>query len=235
MTALNDTMTFRRGLTLKNRVLMAPMTTKMSDDDGVVTPDELKYYQLRSGEVAAVITAAANVQDNGKGWEGELNVASDKFIPSLTSLASTIKRNQDYRLPDNLEELKIPAEGVKPIPMYLDDTTNDRLDELVSIAKNLGVAKVNRSSMMRHILNNLIRDIKNGHEFSGERETKGINLYLESGTMILLQEFIPFRDRNAAIELFIMKDYKLTDNLSKLRFKPVNTEQGYVALEKEAI
>ncbi|MDN3016955.1 NADH-dependent flavin oxidoreductase [Paenibacillus sp. BSR1-1] len=39
------------------------------------------------------MTAAANVQDNGKGWEGELSVASDQFIPSLNRLSSTIKRN----------------------------------------------------------------------------------------------------------------------------------------------
>lgn len=93
MTVLNNTLTFRRGLTLKNRVIMSPMTTKMSFFDGVVTQDELKYYSLRTGEVGAVITAAANVQDGGKGWEGELSVASDKFIPSLSRLASTIKRN----------------------------------------------------------------------------------------------------------------------------------------------
>lgn len=93
MTVLNNTLTFRRGLTLKNRVIMSPMTTKMSFYDGVVTQDELKYYSLRSGEVGAVITAAANVQDGGKGWEGELSIASDKFIPSLSRLASTIKRN----------------------------------------------------------------------------------------------------------------------------------------------
>lgn len=93
MTVLSNTITFRRGLTLKNRVIMSPMTTKMSFYDGVVTQDELKYYSLRSGEVGAVITAATNVQDGGKGWEGELSVASDKFIPSLSRLASTIKRN----------------------------------------------------------------------------------------------------------------------------------------------
>ncbi|MGE7910481.1 NADH-dependent flavin oxidoreductase [Lysinibacillus xylanilyticus] len=93
MTVLNNTLTFRRGLTLKNRVIMSPMTTKMSFYDGVVTQDELNYYSLRSGEVGAVITAAANVQDGGKGWEGELSVASDKLIPSLSRLASTIKRN----------------------------------------------------------------------------------------------------------------------------------------------
>jgi 2,4-dienoyl-CoA reductase-like NADH-dependent reductase (Old Yellow Enzyme family) len=93
MSIIDKTLTFRRGLTLKNRVVMAPMTTKMSFYDGVVTQDELKYYSLRTGEVGAIITAAANVQDNGKGWEGELSVASDQFIPSLSRLSSTIKRN----------------------------------------------------------------------------------------------------------------------------------------------
>lgn len=93
MIALDTALTFRRGLTLKNRVVMAPMTTRMSFYDGVVTQDELKYYSLRTGEVGAVITAAANVQEGGKGWEGELSVSSDEFIPSLSRLASTIKRN----------------------------------------------------------------------------------------------------------------------------------------------
>lgn len=142
---------------------------------------------------------------------------------------------QDYSLPENLDELSHPVDGVKPVPLYLDDVTNERLNELVEIAKKSGALRVNRSSLMRNILDNLIKDVKAGHEFAEERETKGINLYLESGTMDLLQEFIPFRDRNAAIELFIMKDYKLTDNLAKLRAKPVNTEQKYVALGKEAI
>lgn len=88
MTIKDKTLTFRRGLTLKNRVVMAPMTTKMSFYDGVLTQDELKYYSLRTGEVGAIITAAANVQDNGKGWEGELSVATDQFIPSLSSQVS---------------------------------------------------------------------------------------------------------------------------------------------------
>ena len=83
----------KSGVTLKNRILMAPMTTRMSFHDGDVTKDELAYYALRSGEVGAVITAAANVQANGKGWEGELSVESDLHIPSLTSLTNAIQKN----------------------------------------------------------------------------------------------------------------------------------------------
>lgn len=93
MTELNESLTFRRGLRLKNRVVMAPMTTSMSFFDGVITNDERNYYALRSGEVGAVITGAANVKENGKTWEGQLGVYHDRFIPGLSKLAGSIKRN----------------------------------------------------------------------------------------------------------------------------------------------
>lgn len=93
MVKLESTFTFKRGLELKNRIVIAPMTTKMSFYDGVVTKDELEYYALRSGEVGAFITAAANVHEGGKGWDGELGVYDDRFIPGLAKLAATIKKN----------------------------------------------------------------------------------------------------------------------------------------------
>lgn len=93
MTKLKKPFTFNRGLRLKNRVIMSPMTTMMSFYDGVVTKDEREYYALRSGEVGAVITGAANVKEDGKGWEGELGVYHDRFISGLSRLASAIKRN----------------------------------------------------------------------------------------------------------------------------------------------
>lgn len=91
MINIDDLFEFSNEKTLKNRIIMAPMTTKMSFFDGVVTNDELEYYRMRSGEVGAVITGAANVQENGKGWEGELGVYDDRFIPGLSKLASAIK------------------------------------------------------------------------------------------------------------------------------------------------
>ncbi len=43
-----------------------------SSDLGVITEDEITYYKQRSKGLGAVITGAANVQDIGKGWPGEL-------------------------------------------------------------------------------------------------------------------------------------------------------------------
>lgn len=86
-----ESFTFKNGITLKNRVLMAPMTNFSSQDNGEVTEAELEYYRVRSGGVGAVLTAVANVTDDGKGFNGEIGAHRDDLVPSLKKLADTIK------------------------------------------------------------------------------------------------------------------------------------------------
>ena len=93
MANFNETITFPSGVTLPNRLMMAPMTTQLSFYNGVITEDEITYYQERSKGLGAVITGAANVQDIGKGWPGELSIAHDEMIPRLSDLAKAIKEN----------------------------------------------------------------------------------------------------------------------------------------------
>lgn len=62
--------TFQNGLQLKNKVIMAPMTTMSSFYNGMITQDELNYYSARSGGPGMIITAVANVANNGKGFGG---------------------------------------------------------------------------------------------------------------------------------------------------------------------
>lgn len=86
-----ETFTFKNGVTLKNKMVMAPMTTMSSFYNGMVSKDELDYYAKRAGGPGMVITAVANVTPNGKGFEGELSATSDAMIPSLRSLTETIQ------------------------------------------------------------------------------------------------------------------------------------------------
>lgn len=92
MAKMQEPLTFKRGLTIKNRVVIPPMTTRMSYFDGVVTNDEIQYYAMRTGEVGLFITGVANIQPNGLGWTGELGVYDDKFIPGLSKLAAAMKQ-----------------------------------------------------------------------------------------------------------------------------------------------
>lgn len=84
--------TFKNGVTLSNRIVMSPMTNSASFFDGSVTDDEIAYYAARN-TVGLQITAVANVDARGKGFEGELSVADDRFIPGLTKLATAMKAN----------------------------------------------------------------------------------------------------------------------------------------------
>ncbi|KRK63673.1 Old Yellow Enzyme family NADH flavin oxidoreductase [Companilactobacillus tucceti DSM 20183] len=83
----------KKGITVKNRIVIPPMTEMMSFSNGEVTRDELRYYRIHTGGAGMFITAVANVNDEGKGFEGELSAADDKFIPSLASLADAIHKN----------------------------------------------------------------------------------------------------------------------------------------------
>lgn len=87
---LFEPFTFASGVTVDNRIVMAPMTTQSSFENGMVTTDEHIYYKRRVEGVGFVLTSCAQVQENGK-FPGSLSAASDNQIESLTKLANTIK------------------------------------------------------------------------------------------------------------------------------------------------
>ncbi|PAF15747.1 NADH-dependent flavin oxidoreductase [Terribacillus saccharophilus] len=89
-TKLFEPFTFPNGASVNNRIVMAPMTTQSSFENGMVTTDEHNYYKRRTNGVGLVITSCAHVMDNGR-FPGSLSAASDDHIPSLTKLADTIK------------------------------------------------------------------------------------------------------------------------------------------------
>lgn len=88
---LFEEFTFKSGVTIKNRIVMAPMTNFASKENGVVSDEELPYYKIRSGGVGTVITAVAFVTRDGKGFVNEISAHKDEMIPGLKRLADTIK------------------------------------------------------------------------------------------------------------------------------------------------
>jgi 2,4-dienoyl-CoA reductase-like NADH-dependent reductase (Old Yellow Enzyme family) len=88
---LLDPFQFKSGVTLKNRLVMAPMTNFSSNEEGEVTQSELNYYIRRSKGVGMVVTACVYVSRGGKGFPGQFGSDDDKLIPSLKQLADAIK------------------------------------------------------------------------------------------------------------------------------------------------
>src|SRR5690625_7529282 len=88
--ALFEPFTFKSGVTIDNRLIMAPMTTNSAFENGMVKTDEHNYYKRRAKDLGAVITACSQVREDGK-FAGSLSAASDMHIDSLVKLAQTIK------------------------------------------------------------------------------------------------------------------------------------------------
>ncbi|MEO5929779.1 MAG: NADH-dependent flavin oxidoreductase [Candidatus Kapaibacterium sp.] len=88
---LFEPLTFLAGdITLKNRLVLAPMTTYSSNLDGTITPEEVEFLRRRSHGLGMVITAACYVIDHGHAFEGQWSCADDAMIPSLKLAADAI-------------------------------------------------------------------------------------------------------------------------------------------------
>ncbi|CAI3133968.1 NADH-dependent flavin oxidoreductase [Acinetobacter baumannii] len=76
---------------LRNRIIMAPMTTWSANQDGSVSEQELNYIRQRVNGVGLVITGCTHVQENGIGFTNEFAAFDDRFIVSLKELAQAAK------------------------------------------------------------------------------------------------------------------------------------------------
>jgi 2,4-dienoyl-CoA reductase-like NADH-dependent reductase (Old Yellow Enzyme family) len=142
---LFESFTFKNGVQLKNRIVMAPMTNFSSNPDGSVTEAEVNYYARRSNGVGMVVTACTYVTANGKGFPGEFGADRDELIPSLRQLATGIKQQgakailqifhggrqcpPDLVNGDLVSASAVPAEGEgKPVPREL---SSSEVEEII--------------------------------------------------------------------------------------------------------
>jgi len=76
---------------IKNRIVMAPMTTRLADQDGFVTEHAVSYYLARvRGGVGLVTVEMASPTKAGRHRRRELGIYDDRFLPGLTRLAAAI-------------------------------------------------------------------------------------------------------------------------------------------------
>jgi len=84
-------LSFDKGITLKNRLVMSPMTTWASNEDFTISDEEVEYYKKRVNGVGLVITGCTHVTANGIGFTHEFAGYDDTFLPSLKKLANAAK------------------------------------------------------------------------------------------------------------------------------------------------
>ena len=92
MKNLFDSLQFKCGERMKNRFMLAPMTNTQSKEDGTLSDDEFHWLTMRAkGGFGLTMTCASHVQENGKGFPGQLGIFSDKHVAGHKKLTSAIR------------------------------------------------------------------------------------------------------------------------------------------------
>lgn len=83
---------FNNGAKLKNKFVLAPMTTYSSNDDLTLSDEEEIYYNSRAKQFGMVITAATAVSKDAQAFENQISISDERYLDSMKRLATSIKK-----------------------------------------------------------------------------------------------------------------------------------------------
>lgn len=141
---------FKNGLTLRNRAVMAPMTTWSANPDGTISDQEVAYYRARVNGVGMVVTGCTHVTPDGIGFTDEFASCDDRFIPSLRRLSEAAKsggapailqifhagnKALPHLVPDNrvvsASALKVPPSPFNPAEVTSHALSKEEIEEII--------------------------------------------------------------------------------------------------------
>ena len=111
---LFQTYTLNNGVTIKNRLVVAPMTHFGSQADGLISDQERTFLSNRAGDMGLFITAATLVQKDGKAFHGQPEATSEHCLDSLKETAQILQQQGSKAI------LQIHHGGSKAIDDLLD-------------------------------------------------------------------------------------------------------------------
>ncbi|EGK9949057.1 NADH-dependent flavin oxidoreductase [Escherichia coli] len=175
---------------LRNRIVMAPMTTWSANPDGTISEQELEFYKRRSQNVGLVITGCTYVTPSGIGFTHEFAAYDDRFINSLEKLAAAAKSGGAPAI------LQIFHAGNKAIPELVPN--NDVISASASSVKSGDFMKrvVQSREMTENEMQETIRAFGDVTKRAIKAGFDGIELHGAHG--FLLQNFFSplFNQRN---------------------------------------
>lgn len=131
--ALLEPFEFAGGVTLRNRVIMAPMTTYSAHRDGTISEEELAFYRDRAHGPGMLLSGCTHVTPNGVGFVEEFAGYDDRFLPSLRTLAEAmhgggaaavlqIFHAGSKGVPERIPDGTVVSSSVNPAPRDTRDT-----------------------------------------------------------------------------------------------------------------
>ena len=132
-------------MTVKNRIVMAPMGTNYSSSRGYISQRTIDYYEERArGGVGLLLIEGMAVDSRGRRRFTELSLANDTYLPGLRRLVAAVHRHGARIAPQLLHRgqqarsLGMGQQPVSPSPFSI--TGGETPHELTTdeIAENVG-------------------------------------------------------------------------------------------------
>lgn len=178
---LQEAFSLNNQVTLKNHIVMSPMTTWSSHDDQTVSEKEVAYYGARAKSVGMVITGSSHVQENGVGFANELAVYADRFIPGLTKLATSIKAGGAKAV------LQLNHAGNKALPEFISNQDVVSASAVLSYKTAFAPEQTPRALEESEILQ-VIRDFGSATKRAIDAGFNGVEIHGAHG--FLIQNFL---------------------------------------------
>lgn len=90
---LNDPLPLR-GLTLRNRLIMAPMQQYMGTPEAFAGAHHVEHYSQRAKHVGLVILESTAISSNGRLWGNDIGIFTDQHVEPFKKITDAIHANQ---------------------------------------------------------------------------------------------------------------------------------------------
>lgn len=138
---------------------------------------------------------------------------------------------EEYEFLGSFESLDdVPVSHIV-FPFHLPDEAIARIDEVVQKAHEFGFSHVNRSSVMRDVIQVINQRNTPGTD---KKESKRQTFQVERETIESLSHVIPHYERNATIERFILEAYHPSTHPDVLQHKPAEKKSVLIEMDKRA-
>jgi 2,4-dienoyl-CoA reductase-like NADH-dependent reductase (Old Yellow Enzyme family) len=135
------------GIEIRNRIVMAPMTSRFANVDGFATEQGIHYYSARArGGVGLVIVEMTGIDPAGSHRERELAIHDDKYIPGFRRLVENVKAagaNIAIQLAHGGAQSLSSVTGLESVaPSKIPYTVHEKVTE-THVPKELSVEEIN--------------------------------------------------------------------------------------------
>jgi 2,4-dienoyl-CoA reductase-like NADH-dependent reductase (Old Yellow Enzyme family) len=171
---------FKNNIKIKNKMVLAPMTTYSSNDDLTLSDEEEIYYNARAKEFGIVITAATAVNKDAQAFENQISIRDSRYLDSMKRLAHSIKKE------NSLAILQLHHGGRMNVPNLY---PNQDIVSASAVKANRDYAVTPRELKTSEVYD-IIDDFRNATKLAIKAGFDGIELH-GANTYLIQQFFSP--------------------------------------------